>query len=114
LKLDDLWGPFQPRPFYDSMHLVGLMLQTTLGMAADVRKLVVFILLKLLSSLFCLHSCWANNSRSTEFLLVKGDAYYEMTEFDLQEFKRFKSADPYNKNCTTEDQIHQLVRWFHV
>ena len=23
LKLDDLWGPFQPRPFYDSMNLGG-------------------------------------------------------------------------------------------
>ena len=43
LKLDDHWGPFQPRPFYDSMILWFWFSKTTLSCPALYHAQVLFV-----------------------------------------------------------------------
>jgi len=48
LELGDLWGPFQPRPFYDSM-IQQLLLKAIVGtknwLGLDMEKNIYFLLL---------------------------------------------------------------------
>ena len=48
LELGDLWGPFQPRPFYDSM-IQHLLLKAIVGtknwLGLDMEKYIYFLLL---------------------------------------------------------------------